>query len=1128
MYQKNYNNMKNYLVLLFLSLGIFANAQSWDTLTYNPNQPGLELNPLKGFATMWDTENNFPHSIQGKLFGLNALMIDIDSFDWTPIDDFIAQEASEGNHAYLQVNIDGADGNFYMPDFLMNQVDTLHYFHDNGANGVCPDWNDPELIAAMLNFINAFGEKYNNDSKIFMVHLGLYGMWGEWHIGDTGLVRPDFKMNEANKASIANAFKTSFDKTLLLARYPENMPDPEIYGYSDGLFFGESISDTEIGYFHNTLKFNKADLNWKQLPIGGEITPALQPIIFDVLPNTVGQDVYESLEAIRPTWLFCHHMLTAAVAGSQEWNNGLEVQKKMGYTFSIDKYHVSAENGNPAIEVNVLNKGLTPMYANWDVEVGAINASGQFKSLGITKWDINVIQPEVDNNYRSFISDSTLVDGTYNILLRIKNPLEPLSADANPVRFANTTQDQHLPGWITLGTATLSAGNVGTFPEEVTNLTLTPSFATMRIAESLQLQATIAPSTATNTDITWVSDHPTNVSVDANGLVNIKGAVQDTVIISAYTQDGGFVKECKIVVEQGFLIPALIEAEDYVDMSGIVNEMCPDIGGGFSLGYMDTNDWMEYTIIVDSAADFTLDIRAVSPYGIREICVVDEMGVTLAIIPIPNTSPIDNSWEDYETITSDPISLPVGTYNLKLKICNGGFNLNWVEYKYYVPPVPLTFCSTADKPQIDGVADCFWENIPAKQIDNPLFGTVTSTTDNSGSFKTFWDAEALYLFVTIMDDILINDTPGVTPWNNDGLELFIDGDNSKGTSYDANDHQLILNVSDATVFHQSTGQQNPTGVSFTEGTIAGGYTMEIKIDWTFIGVSATPEAAIGFDLHVNDDDDGGGGDSKLTFTKLTSGDSYNNPSLHSTVFLSSGACLEGNCCLDLNIAAFLEGAYDDTAGQMTNELHTPHQLLPGMSNNTIDNGQPYIQAPWNYAGTEGLDWTAADYPVDAVDWVLVSLRANITKESQVYQAAGILHTDGTISFPEGCPLASLPDPAYYVVVAHRNHIAAMTPAAVVIANRQLAWDFRIQDSYAGIALGQYQLSPGTWGLYSGDGDQGDAIGYDINGIDKTLWATENGISLNYFGSDFNLDGDINAADKLVWEKNNGVFSLVPK
>lgn len=670
--------MKNYLLILSLLLGHVAHAQTWKNLTFDANQPGLETNPLKGFATMWQPSNNFPHSIQGKLFGLDELMLGIDNFDWTALDNFLLQEANKGNHCYIQVNIDPAFGNSDMPGFLVNQVE-FQYYDDGNVPDLCPDWNDPDLLEAMLNFIEAFGTKYNKDPRIFLVHLGLYGMWGEWHIGSVGDIRPEFEMTEVNKALIANAYIQSFPDQYLLARYPENMPDPQSFGYSDGLFFSQSISADNPFYFHNTLQAHNSDQNWKLYPIGGEIDPDLQPIIWDVFPNQVGQDVYDSFDAIHPTWLFSHHMLTNAQAGSVEWNNAIRAQKAMGYTFYLNKYRLSSSNGKPAIEATIQNTGLTPMYANWEVEFAAFDANNQYQSLGSTSWNLDLIQPEMTDNYRSFISDSSLADGTYTFLLRIVNPLESLSSDAKPVRFANTTQDTDRVGWISLGTATIASGNTGNHPVTVSSISLSQSQAVMQVGDDLQLTATVLPANATNSSITWVSDHPATASVSASGLVSA-GPSYGNVLVSAYTQDGGLIAVCSLIVEPvRVTIPARIEAEDFIGMAGVVLE--PSSEGGYNLGYIDNRDWMDYGVQVDSAANFSVDFRIASLNGDGEISLLNEMGDTLDIIQLATTG----GWQTYATLTSNTFSLASGAYTIRVLANEGGFNLNWIEFKLETP-----------------------------------------------------------------------------------------------------------------------------------------------------------------------------------------------------------------------------------------------------------------------------------------------------------------------------------------------------------------------------------------------------------------------------------------------------------
>ena len=216
--------------------------------------------------------------------------------------------------------------------------------------------------------------------------------------------------------------------------------------------------------------------------------------------------------------------------------------------------------------------------------------------------------------------------------------------------------------------------------------------------------------------------------------------------------------------------------------------------------------------------------------------------------------------------------------------------------------------------------------------------------------------------------------------------------------------------------------------------------------------------------------------------------------------------------------AMLEGPYDTNTGMMNNQLKTLN-LLPDI--------QPYQDLPWNYRGTEGQGWTAADYPDGTVDWVLVSFR-DVQNVDRVYaKTAALLQEDGSLFFPNNRFLSAEITDSLHVVIQHRNHIAAMTPQPLMINNKIIVHDFSLSDSYHPPSQhGQKQLPDGTWVMFAGDGEQSES-GYDINGDDKGLWSNANGNFGNYFSSDLNLDGDVNGADKILWSDNNGINSVAP-
>lgn len=116
-----------------------------------------------------------------------------------------------------------------------------------------------------------------------------------------------------------------------------------------------------------------------------------------------------------------------------------------------------------------------------------------------------------------------------------------------------------------------------------------------------------------------------------------------------------------------------IEAENYTAMSGVATENCSDTGGGQNVGYIDTGDWMDYTVTIASAGTYTVDYRVNGWNTDAKIQLVKD-GTVLATTGT-NTG---NVWA---TVTSGTFTLPAGTYTIRLNISGGGFNLNWMEFK---------------------------------------------------------------------------------------------------------------------------------------------------------------------------------------------------------------------------------------------------------------------------------------------------------------------------------------------------------------------------------------------------------------------------------------------------------------
>ncbi|MFN3404255.1 MAG: sugar-binding protein [Cytophagaceae bacterium] len=191
---------------------------------------------------------------------------------------------------------------------------------------------------------------------------------------------------------------------------------------------------------------------------------------------------------------------------------------------------------------------------------------------------------------------------------------------------------------------------------------------------------------------------------------------------------------------------------------------------------------------------------------------------------------------------------------------------------------------TAVAPVIDGTPDALWNSFPSYSLTRTPVGpaNITGPADLSATYKMTYDANNLYVLVDVNDEDLRND--GGDPWDNDGVELFIDKGNDKNPTYGANDFQFAFVYNNTSVVeykHNATA-----GVTYANAVKTGGYAMEIRIPWSTIGGAPVPGEQIGFDVHVNDDDGGGTRDSKIAWNDAND-NAYHSPAAFGTIKISN-------------------------------------------------------------------------------------------------------------------------------------------------------------------------------------------------------------------------------------------------
>jgi hypothetical protein len=180
--------------------------------------------------------------------------------------------------------------------------------------------------------------------------------------------------------------------------------------------------------------------------------------------------------------------------------------------------------------------------------------------------------------------------------------------------------------------------------------------------------------------------------------------------------------------------------------------------------------------------------------------------------------------------------------------------------------------NAATAPTIDGQL-----NETGWNLANSVSKATIGTPNNTVTFGAMWDNTNLYVGVKVLDGNLYNDSANV--WDDDSVEVYIDANNNKGTTYDSFDRQFVKGYNDTTL----GGIGSQTGVTHAWAAVNGGYSVEMAIPWSNLGVIPASGLTIGFDVGNNDDDNAGARDAQAVWWGNIN--DYNNTSAFGSLVL---------------------------------------------------------------------------------------------------------------------------------------------------------------------------------------------------------------------------------------------------
>ncbi len=111
---------------------------------------------------------------------------------------------------------------------------------------------------------------------------------------------------------------------------------------------------------------------------------------------------------------------------------------------------------------------------------------------------------------------------------------------------------------------------------------------------------------------------------------------------------------------------------------GVDIEACTDTSAnnGYNVGWITTNEWMEYTVDVDSTAAYKLSFRSASGSSGSKVRVLANGASVTPAVSLAGTS----GWQRWQTSTVNDVILQKGRNIIRLMFDQGGSNLNYFMF----------------------------------------------------------------------------------------------------------------------------------------------------------------------------------------------------------------------------------------------------------------------------------------------------------------------------------------------------------------------------------------------------------------------------------------------------------------
>lgn len=117
---------------------------------------------------------------------------------------------------------------------------------------------------------------------------------------------------------------------------------------------------------------------------------------------------------------------------------------------------------------------------------------------------------------------------------------------------------------------------------------------------------------------------------------------------------------------------------------GVDIQLTADSGGGYNVGWIERNEWLQYTVRVARSGVYTLEARIASEQSTGAFYLEFDGANKTGTIAVPRTG----GWQTWRTVRRANVALEAGVHSMRLVAAAPGFNLNRLVFTRLATSAP--------------------------------------------------------------------------------------------------------------------------------------------------------------------------------------------------------------------------------------------------------------------------------------------------------------------------------------------------------------------------------------------------------------------------------------------------------